>query len=191
MKDISMYYTFSTIPQVLAAFIALGGVFVIFRVQELKKMLLWQVMEINKILDNTQNPSFSNSKLKYYHACEHIEGMIEEMEHSLSEIRNKGLPQNQKRLDRLNLFYEIFMAIELVRKRLIEDTIISLIIGASTLLFSISILPLVHIIVNYLTISWLFCVIGLAGTFVCIIYMTITILKSLALKSVKKETNNK
>jgi hypothetical protein len=32
----SLYYTFSAIPQVLAAFIALSGVFLIFKIQEFK-----------------------------------------------------------------------------------------------------------------------------------------------------------
>jgi hypothetical protein len=36
----TMFYLFSTISQVLGGFIALSGVFIIFKLQEIRKMLL-------------------------------------------------------------------------------------------------------------------------------------------------------
>jgi len=47
----SIYYTYSTIAQVLAAFLALSGVFLIFKIQEIKNDLLFQANYFLKSVD--------------------------------------------------------------------------------------------------------------------------------------------
>lgn len=52
--ETSMYYTFSTRAQVLAAFISLSGVFVIFKLQEIRKMLLQHTHNFISQVDRIQ-----------------------------------------------------------------------------------------------------------------------------------------
>ena len=84
----SLYYTFSAIPQVLAAFIALSGVFLIFKIQELKKMQFLQVQYFYNYLSGVKGlfsgvfhgcPTIAVT-LQTLHKAECLGGMLEEMD---------------------------------------------------------------------------------------------------------------
>lgn len=143
----SLYYTFSTIAQVLAGFIALSGVFVIFKVQELKKMQFLQVQYFYNYLNGVSGlfigsfydcPTIAVT-LKTLHKSECIGGMEEEMEKILAE------PNVQKSAEQKNLFRmkTVFTNINSVRLNILYWTKISMISGLTTILFSLSILPFV------------------------------------------------
>jgi hypothetical protein len=143
----SLYYTFSTISQVLAGFIALSGVFVIFKVQELKKMQFLQVQYFYNYLNGVSGmfigsfhdcPTIAET-LKTLHKSECIGGMEEEMEKILSD------PNVQKSVELKSLFRmkTVFTNINSVRLNILCWTKISMISGLITIVFSLSILPFV------------------------------------------------
>ena len=84
----SLYYTFSTIAQVLAAFIALSGVFVIFKIQEFKRIMFLQVQYFYNYLNGVNGMFISSfhdcpsiaTNLKTLHISESLGGMLEEMD---------------------------------------------------------------------------------------------------------------
>lgn len=111
----SLYYTFSTIAQVLAAFIALSGVFVIFKTQELKKMMFLQVQHFYNYLNGVKGMvigSFHDCPtiavdLKNLHKSECLGGMLEEMDKIL-ENEHVKVAGERKSLTRMrNVFYNI------------------------------------------------------------------------------------
>jgi|GEM_PF-6519430 len=115
----SLYYTFSTIAQVLAGFIALSGVFVIFKIQELKKMQFLQVQYFYNYLNGVSGMfigSFHDCPtiavtLKTLHKSECIGGMEEEMEKILEDQN----VQKSAELKSLNRLKSIFSKINSVR----------------------------------------------------------------------------
>ncbi|OFY17724.1 MAG: hypothetical protein A2W98_08455 [Bacteroidetes bacterium GWF2_33_38] len=148
----SLYYTFSTIAQVLAGFIALSGVFVIFKIQELKKIQFLQVQYFYNYLNGIHglfNSSFHDCPtiavtLKTLHKSECIGGMEEEMEKILIDLN----VQKSAQLKSLNRMKEIFGNVNSARKHILFWTKISIISGLITILFSLSILPFVPHICN-------------------------------------------
>lgn len=176
----SLFYTFSAISQVLAAFIALSGVFVIFKIQELKKTMFLQVQYFYNYL-NGVNGMFISSfhdcpsiaiALKTLHKSECLGGMLEEMDKILNDEHVKIASE----LKSLTKMRNIFVSIDQDRKHLLISTKISIISGTLTIFLSLIVLPLVPLI-NIKT-SLLLYLIGLTGTFICILTMTITIFNS-------------
>ena len=143
----SLYYTFSTISQVLSGFIALSGVFVIFKVQELKKMQFLQVQYFYNYLNGVSGMligSFHDCPtiavtLKTLHKSECIGGMEEEMEKILADP-NVQKSAEQKSLSRMKT---VFTNINSIRLKILFWTKTSMISGLITILISIIILPFV------------------------------------------------
>ena len=143
----SLYYTFSAIAQVLAGFIALSGVFVIFKIQELKKMQFLQVQYFYNYLNGVSGMfigSFHDCPtiavtLKTLHRSECIGGMKQEMEKILADPN----VQKSAELKSLNRMKMVFTNIDAVRLNILLWTKISMISGLITILFSLSILPFV------------------------------------------------
>ncbi|MPM90218.1 hypothetical protein SDC9_137336 [bioreactor metagenome] len=143
----ALYYTLSTIAQVLAGFIALSGVFVIFKLQELKKMQFLQVQYFYNYLNSVSGLTIGSFHdcptiavtLKTLHKSECIGGMEEEMEKIIND------PNVQKGYELRNLISmkNIFSNINLVRLRILQKTKISVISGLFTILFSLVIIPIV------------------------------------------------
>lgn len=174
----SLYYTFSTIPQILSAFIALSGVFLIFKIQELKKTQFLQVQHFYNYLNGVKGMfigSFHDCPtiavdLKVLHKSECLGGMLDQMDSILNDPNVKTAHEFQSLSKMRNVFYKI----DRKRKQLINLAKISMISGIITIFISIAILPIVpeisciqsHIL--YAT--------GLLGTFISM--LTITILKS-------------
>ncbi len=65
--DIAFYYTFSTIPQVLAGAIALFGVFVLYKIQHLKSQLIGYGNSI--LIESTRDSKEEKLKLKKNTVC--------------------------------------------------------------------------------------------------------------------------
>lgn len=143
----ALYYTLSTIAQVLSGFIALSGVFVIFKLQELKKMQFLQVQYFYNYLNGVSGLTIGSFHdcptiavtLKTLHKSECIGGMEEEMEKIIND------PNVQKGYELRNLISmkNIFSNINLVRLRILQKTKISVISGLFTILFSLVIIPIV------------------------------------------------
>ena len=153
----SLYYTFSTIAQVLAGFIALSGVFVLFKIQELKKMQFLQVQYFYNYLNGVPGMfigSFHDCptiavKLKTLHKSECIGGMEEEMEKILADPYVQKSAE-QKSLNRMKM---IFTNINSVRINIIFWTKASVISGLITILFSLGVLPFVPWICDCISIT--------------------------------------
>lgn len=176
----SLYYTFSTIPQILSAFIALSGVFLIFKIQEFKKMQFLQVQHFYAYLNGVSGMfigSFHDCPtiavtLKTLHKSECLGGMLREMDSILEDSNVKKAPE----LKSLTRMRNTFKNIDKVRKRLLLLAKISIISGIFTIFLSVSILPFVsQISCNQSIILY---VIGLLGTLLSIMTMTVTIFKS-------------
>jgi hypothetical protein len=176
----SLYYTFSTISQVLAAFIALSGVFVIFKIQELKKMMFLQVQYFYNYLNGVKGiliGSFHDCptiavELKTLHKSECIGGMLEEMDKIL-ENEHVKVAFELKSLKRMR---DVFQHIDKRRRQLILLTKASIVSGILTIFLSIVVLTLVPNINCSQTIY--FYSVGIVGTFICVMTMSITIFKS-------------
>jgi len=150
--DISnaLYYTLSTISQVLAGFISLSGVFVIFKLQELKKMQFLQVQYFYNYLNAVTGLTIGSFHdcptiavtLKTLHKSECIGGMEEEMK----KIINDPNVQKGYELNSLVSMKEIFSNINLVRLSILRGTKISIISGIFTIIFSITTLSFVPFI---------------------------------------------
>jgi hypothetical protein len=74
----AIYYTFSTIPQVLAALIALVGVFVIFKIQILNKELL----------------GFGKAILDEFERCEKVREKVKQKNKMLESRLKKSINRN-------------------------------------------------------------------------------------------------
>ena len=186
--ETSLYYTFSTIPQILAAFIALSGVFLIFKIQELKKMQFLQVQYFYNYLNGVRGmiigsfhdcPSIAVT-LKTLHKSECLGGMLQEMDSILNDTNVKNAPE----LNSLKRMRNVFCNIDKIRSQLLFLARISIISGIITILFSVLILPFVPVITCDQSI-FLYSI-GFVGTFLSIITMTITIFISFKEKNLVK-----
>ena len=184
----SLYYTFSTIPQVLAAFIALSGVFLIFKIHEYKKMQLLQVQYFYNYLNGVTGltpgsfhgcPNIA-ATLKTLHKSECLGGMLAEMDTILNDMNVKKSSE-EKSLKRMR---NTFKNIDKVRRQLLLLAKISIISGIFTIFISVLILPYIPKI--SCSQSIVLYVIGITGTLLSIMTMTITIFKSFKEKNLIK-----
>ena len=181
----SLYYTFSTLSQVLGAFVALSGVFVIFKIQEIKKIQFIQVLHFYSYLNGVEGlfiGSFHDcptiaATLKTLHQSECLGGMKSEMEKILEDKNVK----NSFEFTNLNKMKTVFDNVDTVRVKLLDYTKFSLIIGLITILFSLTILTLTPWI-NINT-SKLLYLLGLIGFVACIGSMSYVIFLSLMEKN--------
>jgi hypothetical protein len=187
----SLYYTFSTLPQILAAFIALSGVFLIFKINEFKKMQFLQVQHFYNFLNGVKGMfigSFHDCPtiavtLKTLHKSECLGGMLYEMDSILNDPNVKKAHE-RKSLQRMR---DTFYKIDKRRKNLLSLAKISIISGILTIFLSILILPIVPTITCNQ--SFILYAIGLTGTVISILTMTITIFKSFKEKNIIKPSS--
>ena len=162
----SLYYTFSTIAQVLAGYIALCGVFVIFKVQELKRMQFIQVLHFTSYLNGIsgvqragtfhgQCPNIAVT-LQTLHQSECLGGMESEMKKILEDT-DVAKNIEFKSLQRMK---SVFDNIDSKRLRILLWTKFSIVLGVLTILYSLTMLTLVP----YLTGSSKTCLCYLIGT---------------------------
>jgi hypothetical protein len=187
--ETSMYYTFSTIAQVLGALVALGGVFIIFRLQDLKTAAINIVQDfINQV--NGVFEGIDGDKTRYYnnvhycydilvkvvilHRAHILKGMLNEM-----NIVIKNHPDIEDRISSLKAIRDLLEKNLSLKSSLILNASLSMIFGILTILFSIVILHWVPYIMQAGCIklffnNLLFCM-GLSGFLVCVTFMGITV----------------
>jgi hypothetical protein len=175
----SIYYTFSTIAQVLAAFLALSGVFVLFKLQELKQMQLVQVQYF--LTELADKITFSLVKtcpefalpLNTLYESETSAGMIEEMNFILSHEKVNNEPKFAKLPQRKMIVEKV----EKYRNLIIVLTYISISLGIITITFSLIILGFTHLISESYAI-WII-IIGIVLSVLTILTMSYGIILSL------------
>jgi hypothetical protein len=176
----SIYYTFSTIAQLLAAFISLSGVFLIFKVQEFKKMQFLQVQYFYNYLNGVKGlfiGSFHDCptiavNLKTLHKSECLGGMDLEMENILRDPNVIASPE-KKSLIKMRM---TFNYIDQKRRGLIILAKTSIIIGIITIIMSLMILPLAPWINSHQ--SYILFILGIFGCGLSVIIMATGIFKS-------------
>ncbi|MBN2611762.1 MAG: hypothetical protein JXB00_09435 [Bacteroidales bacterium] len=180
--DTSMYYTFSTIAQVLAAFIALSGVFLIFKLQGLKKVFLYQIKRCIQELEILKKNDFdiNTDLLRFYLRIKYCGSKVMEEMRSIITYVNEYSDENpacEKQIRPLLGIYNFYAKMDIKRDRVLQLTKRSLISGILTIFLSIIILSTVHIIEPhyYCTLS----IIGISGAIISILFMVATILLTL------------
>jgi len=183
----SMYYTFSTIAQVLGAFIGLSAVYVIFRIQEMKEIILTQYFKLCEDIKTKK------------HLQELFPGEIDFFKHhrtqdlkKIYEVSSKiFLASDQNILNKVKIATDAAEINELAQKlvtdsdleKAIRDTYLrrktiinltrwSIGFGLPTVIFSIFFLASVHKIE---TARWVFYMISLIGTCISMTIMGIVI----------------
>lgn len=179
-----MYYTFSTIAQVLAGFLALSSVFILYKIQWYSKIQLLNI----KAFVNGREQEYKYDKLSGYIFTNYIE--------KLSDVFESGLPSQAKYLFvkllqdgtakqynsaciyKAEYFFDNIKKLEHNKQRLLFMTLISLIIGVITIIYSLIVLALVNQISdsNYRNI---YIVSGIIGAVLCLVVMSIAIIQSL------------
>jgi len=144
----SFYYFFSATSQVLAAILALFGVFVVFKIQTIKNQLIGIGQSIadevqSHIGWNTGN-LFLTSKMRaeaYITALKmaiHMQD-IKELQYIINEIENDNYGVYQEKYNKLYDFL----------KSLIKSTIYWSIFTAIIIIFCLTIIPLKNIVLSY------------------------------------------
>jgi hypothetical protein len=145
----SLYYTFSTIAQVLSGFIALGGVFILFKIQDLRKMQLIQAQYFYNYMSGSglTEGSFHGCpsiavNLKTLRQAESTAGMLDEINYILNDEQVKKIYQFKS----LQSWKTIIEKIEKVKSIIKGLATASIIIGVITIIYSIIILSTSHMI---------------------------------------------
>ena len=175
----SLLYFFSTIPQVLAAVIALVFVFVLFRLQSLDKVLDALSTDFAAILGNnvTQGDNWQrlgsagkfmrNYKSKYF----------EEISTLMDKICNERKRDNKNAVEKLSEIQKNAQKIESSRNKLVQNTKHLSLLGFSIIIISLSLIPFVKFIDGncYLMNSLFLLLIVLTAIYLFWIYRILTI----------------
>jgi hypothetical protein len=167
----SVYYTLSTIPQVLAAFIALSSVFVIFKMQEFNKLLLFYLNIFwNKACEIPGAYPTLMHNLEQLQKSESTSEITEEMENFL----NNNSAANPATIESLKNIFSPAKKLHNNRSAIMLLTYISIPIGVLTIIYSIIILSVAHSISenNFICIIRL----GIIGAIISIVTMTLAII---------------
>jgi hypothetical protein len=175
----TMFYLFSTISQVLGGFIALSGVFIIFKLQEIRKILLvkgkqfFQNIEALKALPFWDFDEQENyEKLRDSLELENTRAMIIPIEH----IWNMLPKRNDAYNDTYVILEPILQIIRLIQRRrrlILGLSLGSILVGVLSILFSlvaISLVPRLH---------FYFLIMDIVLASISIILMTISIILSI------------
>lgn len=174
----SLFYTFSTIAQVLAGFIALSGVFVIFKIQEFKRLQKSNCEAFLFLLSLIEGLKFNSyfqcagiaTRLKNLLDIGITNGIITEME----EILANELVAKSKEKSKLLSIKKMTSAINARKNLIISLTSVSAIVGSIVIVYSI--LVLFTAPTDAIRFHFNICVIGLLIT---ISLMIVVILMSL------------
>lgn len=176
----SFYYTFSTIAQVLSAFLALSGVFVLYQLQ---RYINLQIVSLNYFVENF---IARRQDLKFIQLERELNdiiqlGMFTDAYITLTEFANDS---SIGQLGDLSIYTGKYAnkikLIEQKKFKLLFLTKISLLIGVITILYSLLILANVPCIVNnYIGCKLLFLTVGIVGITICLSTMAYAIFISL------------
>jgi hypothetical protein len=176
----SIYYSLSTISQVLSGFIALSGVFVLFKLQSLDKIQLMQAQYFYNYMSGSglNEGSFHGCptvavKLKTLRMSESTDGIVEEINIILNDEKVKQISQYNS----LKNWASIIQKVEKIKRRIKTLAQTSIIVGVCTIIFSIVILSLNHLLCKSFAV--LFMNISVVLTVISITTMTWSIILSL------------
>lgn len=176
----SIYYTFSTIAQVLAGFLALSGVFVLFKLQEFKKIQLIQVEyfltalgKIDLKIDDFYGCPIIAIDLYTLKKSETTAGLIKELDTILIQDDIKKNPN----LPKFREWNDIIKKVENRKLCLKHLTFISIITGIPTIFYSLIILGFICSINDKF--SSFVILIGILSAILTILFMTCGIIISL------------
>lgn len=174
----SMYYTFSTIAQVLAAFLALSGVFTIYQIQRFTKSQLIILTEYIKHITISVDSNYIDSL--NIHA--QLENFIYVANELISFSVNTKILPNKNEVQRASVCAGGLFRYEHQKYFLILLTRISLLIGIIIIVYSLIILANIpNIIACYLEYKTWFITLGILGTALCLVTMSLGIFMSLSI----------
>lgn len=174
----SFYYTFSTIAQVLAAFLALSGVFVIYQIQRFTNMQssLFEAFII-EVVDKIQLDNKLIENLHMYAKFNDFSRIVSSLNIFLKE---KKAIMKGSTLIMLEEYRYNNRRIEKQQRQLIALTKVSFMIGIGFILYSLVILANVYFIIsNQINLTAYYLFVGIFGTMACLIIMAIGIYASL------------
>jgi hypothetical protein len=165
----ALYYTFSTIAQVLAATIALLGIFAIFRVEYLNK----RVVQIGKeLLRRVNERSFGNEEESTRRT--HLQ---QKLDYAINSLDIPKINESIKEYERLvpndqteQLITEPFRNVVEEINTITARTKFSISVSALSIVFSVIILPFVSTVSQCMS-YWLF----IAGIFIFIVSITLIV----------------
>lgn len=174
----SLFYTFSTVAQVLASFVALSGAFVIFKIQELKNLQLVQAKYFynysNNLANNSPYSSFHDcpsivANLKTLHESNYLGGMSEEMKKILQDESVSKTPE----FEHLEKIKDKFDNVDVFRRKIICSAKVSAITGIFTIFFSLFVLARANWVIqsNYTCCTYIFGFLGLAASILTMTYI--------------------
>lgn len=174
----SIYYTFSTIPQVLAGAIALLGVFLIFKLQIVNRELIGfgehMIIEIERI---GRVDDIEGNKKRWYSRLE-------------KAIARRDLSDVKKQIDTIADYlgtpsmreYKTDFETKDANKRLlIEKTKSAIILSAIVICFSVAILPITKFVASCLPLYTIIYVLIILALICCMYLMIRVIYKALAI----------
>lgn len=166
----SIYYSLSTIPQVLAGFIALSGVFILFKLQSLDKIQLIQAQFFYNYMSGSglTEGSFHGCptvavKQKTLRMSESTVGIVEEINTILNDEKVKQIPQYES----LKNWGAVIRKVEKIKQKIKTLAKASIIVGVCTIICSIFILSITYSLskicaVQFMNISIIFTAISIA-----------------------------
>ncbi len=178
----SMYYTLSTIAQVLAAFIALSGVFILFKLDTFNKLQMKHARALIAILKTT--PVDNNHKFDYFAKPTGVIQTLIDLETHVGLTKQFKIILENETTKTLKLYPviaatgEIVFNIDKARRKIKAVTIISVIIGVIAIIYSIIILSIAHTICQsvsqlFIEIDALLAAISIATMTYCLVYSLI------------------
>ncbi len=195
----SLYYTLSTIAQVLAGFLSLSSIFLLFRIQFFMQMQTEMVRAFVKELNSELKYGDYPPGSKWYSLAKEMDGVLyrsiiiraqEVLFHFLYESDINYTISNANILDKTNELYSVFHIFEKSKLMMVMLARLSIISGLITILFAIITLANIHqpfIIVH----ATLIFIISISGMSVSLFIMTFSILLSINDKSRKGGILNK
>jgi hypothetical protein len=178
----SFYYFFSAVPQVLAAILALFGVFVIFKIQNIKSELFGigqSILDVfiqrGKFIQSNLPPLLLNEKMKNVSILDNIQTAIHR--HNINEL--KSVMDLIENLD-FQIYRGKYNSRHSLIQSLIKQTIYLSIITALLIIICLAAIPFGYFLMNHkvvLNSIFAFVIISISICFSGLIYILVKSLK--------------
>ena len=182
----SLYYSLSTIAQVLAAFIALSSVFVIFKIQEINKTILSFSMKFHNVFCSLPDVKLNSSAMELTNNLSDFRNLeaTSEVFEEMKVLQNRSEAFNNPQGELLKKIFLETNKLYNTKKAIKTLTYISLLVGVITIGYSLIILSTAHTI----SITSYKCVTRMSnlGSIITILTMTISIILCLKEAGIKK-----
>jgi len=176
--DNSFYYFFSATPQVLAAILALFGVFVIFKIDTIKK----QLIGIGKsILEELRTYRYKDGKELQLNPKLQNTSIVKQIEKSIIREDIVGLKRSISLV--INMHFVIYWGrydeVYEFHQNLIRRTILLSVFTAFFILLCLSIIPFGSYILKHPFLNYYFFFFVIDGIFVCLYVFIYLLIKSI------------